>query len=408
VSTSITLVIPTRNRAELAMAAATGLLAQGGDELRVVVSDSSPDEDHASRLADFCDRLSEPRLTYLRAPEMPMPTHWNWALEQALAGNDTTHFSIHYDRKLPKPGQWRYMLDAMAKHPDRVITYTIDQVVGVPPRLAVWQTPWTGETYEIATARVLQMVSEGLILELGQAFPILSNCAVPRAALEEIRRRFGDVCDSTGPDATFSFRLCAFEDSYLHLDRALGVTYANHRSAGQGYLTGSETDYGDFKKAFGDRPWLDAVALPELDLGGNMLMHEYELVRREVGDRFPPLTTEGYLNGLAYGLDYVADPVRRKAYTKTLVSHGWRPPVAAERATPAMPGRTTLRRAARRRAGTLVRRSRLLLQLAVAAGAIPEPNGFTFTTEEGALRFAKGRQRRRTSHNPVLDPLLES
>jgi hypothetical protein len=405
VSASITLVIPTRNRAELAMSAVAGLLARGGEELRVVVSDNSPDEDHASRLADFCERLSEPRLTYLRAGEMPMPTHWNWALEQALARNDTTHFSIHYDRKLPKPGQWRYMMDAIAKHPDRVITYLIDQVVVEEAYWAVWLTPWTGQTYEIATARVLQMASEGRIPELGQAFPILSNCAVPRAVFEEIRRRFGDICDSTGPDAAFTFRLCSFEDSYLHLDRALGITYANHRSAGHGYLTGRKTDYDDFKSAFGGRPLLHAVTLPELDLGGNFLMHEYELVRREVGDRFPPLTTEGYLNGLAYGLELVEDPARRQAYAELLESHGWRPAPPGEAAAPPPP--RGARQALRRRVGTVARRSRLLLQLASMAGAVPEPNGFTFATEERALRFAERRQRRRIAHNPLLDPLLE-
>jgi hypothetical protein len=407
VSASITFVIPTRNRAELAMAAAAGLLAEGGDELRVLVSDNSPDSDQASRLAAFCERLSEPRLTYLRAPKMPMPTHWNWALEQALVRNDTTHFTIHYDRKLPKPGQWRHMLDAIARQPSRVITYTIDQIIGLPPHVSVWLTPWTGGTYEIATARVLQMASEGRIPELGQAFPILSNCAVPRPALEEIRRRFGDICDSTGPDAAFTFRLCAFEDSYIHLDRALGITYANHRSAGQGYLTGRETDYPDFREAFGDRPWLDAVALPELDLGGNLLLHEYELVRREVGDRFPPLSTEGYLNGLAYGLDYIADPVRREGYTKTLVSHGWRPPLVADDRAQGRADRASVRRALRRRVGTVAKHSRLLLSLAAATGAIPEPNGFAFATEERALRFAKRRHRRPTTHNPLLGPLLD-
>lgn len=403
-SASITLVVPTRNRAELAMAAAAGLLAEAGDELRVVVSDNSPDEHQASRLADFCDRLGDARLTYLRAPHMPMPTHWNWALDQALARTETTHFSIHYDRKLPRPGQWRHMLDTIARRPDRVITYTIDQIIGLPPHLSVWLTPWTGQTYEIRTARVVQMASAGRIPELGQAFPILSNCAVPRSALEEIRRRFGDICDSTGPDAAFAFRLCAFEDSYLHLDRALGITYANHRSAGQGYLTGRQTDYEDFRAAFGDRPWLDAVTLPALDLGGNMLMHEYELVRREVGDRFPPLSTEAYLNGLAYGLELVEDPVRRQAYTEALESHGWRRP-AADGPSPA--ARLGARRVLRRRVGRAASHSRLLLQLAWLAGAIPEPNGFAFTTETRALRFAKRRQRRPTTRNPVLEPLLE-
>jgi hypothetical protein len=65
------------------------------------------------------------------------------------------------------------------------------------------------------------------------------------------------------------------------------------------------------------------------------------------------------------------------------------------------------RRALRRRVGRVASHSRLLLQLAWLAGAIPEPNGFAFTTEKRALRFAKRRQRRPAAHNPVLEPLLE-
>src|SRR3954452_14533855 len=211
------------------------------------------------------------------------------------------------------------------------------------------------------------MASHGRIPELGQSFPILSNCVVPRATIEEIRRRFGDICDSTGPDAAFTFRLCAFEDSYLHLDRALGITYAHHRSAGHGYLSGRETDYKDFRSAFDGRPWLDAVALPHLDLGGNMLMHEYELVRREVGDRFPPLSTEGYLNGLSYGLELIADPARREAYAKALVHRGWRPP---EDPAPAPDAGTGVRRGVRRGVGRVARRSRLLRRLAGSGGGV--------------------------------------
>jgi hypothetical protein len=399
-TTSLTIVIPTRNRAHLAVAAATGLLGEG-PWLRVLVSDNSSDELEADALARFCRQRADPRLTYLRAPDLTMPAHWNWALEQALTREETSHFSIHYDRKVPKPGQWRFIREAIEDHPDKVVTYSIDQVTMEPPRWVVWRIPWSGKTYEIRTARVCRLASEGRIAAMGHAFPVLSNCAVPRGVFDDIRRHFGDICDSTGPDAAFTFRFCALADSYLHLDRSLGVVYANDRSNGAGFLSGKTTDFVDFKQSWGDRPWLDSVPLPGLDLGWNMLFHEYELVRQATGDQLPPLSRSGYLDGLAYGLRYIEDGPRREAMTELLEAQGWRPSEETGEVG------TTMKQRLRRRVGRVVRRYPPLLRLASAARLVPEPNGFTFDTEEKALRFATAGGRRRTSENPLLDPLLE-
>jgi len=405
-SASLTLVIPTRNRAQLAIAAVDGLLAEAGDRMRLLVSDNSTDEEQARALAGFCEARSDPRLTYLRAAAaMPQPAHWDWALEQALAREETSHFTIHYDRKVPKLGQWRFMLDEIDAHAAQVITYPIDQVLREPPRFTVWQIPWSGKTYEVRTARVLQMASEGSISEMGHAFPILSNCAVPRAVIDKVRRRFGDICNSTGPDAAFTFRFCALEDSYLHLDRPLGVVYAVHRSAGLGYWSGAKTDFEDFRRSHGDRAWLDAVPLPQLDLIWNMLFHEYEMVRREVGDRLPELTLSAYLDGLAWGLPLVEDPARRQAMEDVLIANGWQRPEEREEQAPVAP---TSSGGLRSRVGRVVRRHRQLVRLAAAVGAIPEPNGLTFPTEEEAVQFARTGVRRRSSENPLLEPLLEA
>jgi hypothetical protein len=402
---SLTFVIPTRNRADLAELAVAALLDEPGDELRVVVSDNSSDEPQAVRLAGFCHARGDARLTYLRAPDLTMPAHWNWALEQALARVDTSHFSIYYDRKLPKPGHMRHLLDAIARQPEHVVTYTIDQVNAQPPRWVLWQTPSTGRVYEVETARVRQMVSEGRIAEMGHAFPILSNCAVPRPVLEKISARFGDICDSTGPDAAFTFRHCALEKSYLHLDRSLAVIHASGRSNGAGYLSGKRTDFEDFKRAWGDRPWLDAVRLPGLNLGWNMLFHEYELVRRAVGgDSFPPLSTAGYLDGLAYGLAYVEDARLRGEHEALLEAHGWRRPQADERAT--TPKRLLL--GSRAQAAADARRQSVVLFLASAFGIMPAHiTGFTFGSERRALRFAMKCPRRCSAHHAGLDWLLE-
>jgi hypothetical protein len=397
VSASITYVIPTRNRAELAMRAAAGLLGEGGEELRVVVSDNSTDGRQAARLASFCRDRGDARLTYLRAPDLVMPAHWNWAVEQALASHQTTHLTVHYDRKVPKLGQMRRLLDAIDRHPDRVVTYSVDQVNEQPPGYVLWQAPGTGRLHEIPTARVLEMAAEGRIAEMGHAFPILSNCAVPRQVFADIRRRFGDICDSTGPDIAFTFRFCALAESYLHLDASLGIVYASYRSNGAGYLSGKPTDFDDFKRSWGQRPWVDAVPLPGLDLGWNLPFHEYELVRREIGgDALPPVSTEGYLRGLAHGLRYVEDESRREELRALLVQHGWRaPPEPVAEHAP---------RTLRSRVGGLRRRKWVVVFLASALGVKPAHiTGFTFRTENEAIEFANRFPRREVAYHEGLD-----
>src|SRR3954452_4027560 len=97
----LTIVVPTRNRSKLAMAAADGLLREADARTRVLVSDHSSDEAQARVLAGFCRNHGDSRLAYLRAPESSQAAHWDWALRQALARDETTHLTIHYDRKLP-------------------------------------------------------------------------------------------------------------------------------------------------------------------------------------------------------------------------------------------------------------------------------------------------------------------
>ncbi|MCW2992096.1 MAG: pglI 3 [Solirubrobacterales bacterium] len=400
-STSLTFVVPTRNRAEYARAAVGALLRHPGDDLRVLVSDNSSDEGQAEQLARFCRATGDRRLTYLRSADLTMPAHWDWALEQALARGETSHYSIHYDRKIVKRGGVGSLLEVIAQEPEHVTTYLSDQVISVPGAHVVWQTPWTGRVHRFESAQVLRCAAAGLISEMGQGFPILSNCAIPGATLEQVRGRFGSICDSTGPDAAFTFRHCALHEEYRHLDRPIAVIYGSERSNGAGYLSGRQTDYTDFRAGWGDRPWLEAAPLPGLDLGWNMLFHEYELVRRAVGDRLPPLSPEGYLHGLSRGLAHVDDPARRAGLERVLEEHGWdgagpAPPVA--RAAPRMHyvAWTALRRASAR-------------LLATAFGVDPvTANGFSFRTERAAVRFALRTSRRRVDRHPLLDTLTQS
>ena len=321
----LAVVIPTRNRASLAITACESLVNQNGCRYQVFLSDNCTSLDDSARLAEYCASTSG-RVTYLK-PESPLPmaTHWDWALRTAMATSDATHFNVHYDRRITKPGHLAFVQDVMTAFPDELITWTYDVVDAQRGRSIVWQTPWDGRLYKVPTARVVAMTVTGRITEMAQAFPILSNCAVPRAVLSALVGRFGSICNSTAPDSSFTYRFCATFDGYLHLDRAIGLIHAFDRSTGSGFMRGAGGDFPDFMQWWGSRPWLDAAPIPGLNLGQNVLFHEYEVVRRATNHpAFQPVELPGYLRELASSLWYVEDPARREELRKTLEHHGWR------------------------------------------------------------------------------------
>lgn len=321
-------VMPTRNRASLAIQGIQSVLAQKGAEVRLLVSDNSSRTEEVERLASFCAQRTDGRLVYLRAPEsMPMGTHWNWAIRQAVRAFDPTHVTVHYDRRISRAGELALLSRIASKHPDLVITHRWDAIVKFEDRRRYQAILSEGDRglYEIDSERVLAAMASGRIGNLPVAVPLLNNCVVPRSVLDHITRRFGDVCDSVAADVSFTFRFLGMYDRYLYLSRGIGVLHAFHRSHAAGFLTGNDSDLSDLRRLWGDRPWLDAAPIAGLTVGQNMLFHEYVLAQRVFGEqRYPPIDREGYLRELASAVPMVADPVRREEIRTTLEQHGWR------------------------------------------------------------------------------------
>ena len=279
------------------------------------------------RLSDYCSAANSPRLTYLKPNEpLAMSAHWDWALRTAMDRSDATHFTVHYDRRITKPGHLAPICRAIGLFPDDVMTFFFDLVIRSEGRSVVWQPPWDGRLYTVPTSRVVEMTVKGRITEMGQAFPVLSNCAVPRAVFHRILARFGTICESTAPDSSFTYRFCATHDHYVHYDRCVGIAYGFDRSTGFGFVRGSGGDFGDFMQWWGDRPWLDAAPIVGLNMGQNVLFHEYELVRRVTDDPgFKPIEMRGYLRELGHSLPLVTDRTRHAELKAILSKHGWHP-----------------------------------------------------------------------------------
>jgi glycosyltransferase involved in cell wall biosynthesis len=398
----IAVAIPTRNRADMAIEAIRCLRAQPGCGLSVFVSDNSSVEAEVRRLADFCAGLDDRKIIYERAPgNLPQGASWDWAVREALARTGATHATVHYDRKNLRPGEADSLFAAAARFPDSVITYLTDSVAAEPPPLRLWQAEWTGKLYRLKTSRTLEVSARGDAFDLGQLLPILSNCIVPRGVVDSIVERFGTLCVSTTADSCFAYRFCALHDDYLHLDRPLSVLYGSHRSAAIGYLSGGGGDFADYRETWRGEEWLDAAAIPGLNLGYNMLFHEYELVRRETGgDRLSPLDREGCLRDLGRGLSWIRDPQEKARLRGLLEDHGWK-----DEGPPAdPPARSSLPRRLYRR----LRQSARLL-LADRFHKMPRSiTGFRFRSDEEALRYAvkyPSRPVASAAHLTIAEPL---
>lgn len=381
---TIAAVIPTRNRGPLAIAAMRSLLAQDRP-VDVFVSDNSPSPDEALR--EECHTLGA---TYLRpAGSLSQATHWDWALRQVLERSAASHVTVHYDRKVTKPQHLPFIRSVAEQWPDKVISWPHDYVSDVPPPMRLWQPRWSGNVYELRTARIVQLTAAGRAGAIpSHALPLLSNCLVPRAVLTAVRARFGDLCDSTTPDSCFAFRFATLRDSYLHLDRAMGVLYAAHRSAGSGYLRGRGSDWAESRKLWGDEAWLAAAPIAGLNLGLNMLYHEYELVRAATGNQLPPIDRTGYVEDLAGSLRLVRDPETRSALRRVLREAGWR-------------GSET-----RGRLRAFVRHKLLGFLDEHLGVRLPNIDGRVFRNDEEALQYALSHPRPRQKEAPHLT-LLE-
>jgi len=321
------LVIATRNRPAFAAANIRSVLSQDGDFV-LVVSDNSERAEDRDELERICRDAHDPRLLYIRTPKsLTMPSHWDWAMEQALARTDATHLGIQYDRRLWKPGAIHLLTAAIAAAPEMTTIYGWDSVFASKEHSVASWLRSSGGLFEIRTAEIIERCARSEIVELEQVYPALANCIVPRGTFERIRVKFGNICDSDTPDAAFLFRVCAVDEVLHHYDRALIITYGYALSNGWSYLRGEQSGaWADWLKLWGDRPWIDAAPIPGLSLGFNVMFHEYNLVRRVAGDRFPPIDHDRYLNHLGNSLSYISGLEERSKMRGILKAHGWREP----------------------------------------------------------------------------------
>jgi hypothetical protein len=324
-------VIPTRNRADLAIAAVESLLASASHDIRIVVSDNSTNQTEVERLVAKCADLGVERW---RPPSpMAMATHWEWALDRGAADIGTSHVTFLTDRMVARDAAFRALIRIVKRFPDDVVSYGHDRLDDLTEPVRLEENQWSGRLLRVPSGLSARLVADSNEL-VNMTLPRLLNCVVPKPTVRAIQRKFGQACGGTvSPDFAFAFRCLATVPTTIYYDRPVLIHYAMARSNGATIARGAESDdHSDFLANLSAPDPAHAAPIPELVTVHNAVIHEYCLVRSQ-GTAWPSVTWPRYVTALAAEVAVMDEGPTKKRALAILEPH-LEAAVGSNRATP--------------------------------------------------------------------------
>jgi glycosyltransferase involved in cell wall biosynthesis len=245
----ISLIIPTRERADTLAFTLRTALAQNTRDYEVIVSDNASTD--ATR--DVVQGFTDPRVRYVNTGRrLSMCDNYEFGLEHAT-GQYTVYIG---DDDAVMPGG----LDDLVATLDALQAPTIHMW---PLHVYDWPVGRRPAHVEYLAAprepAPIDLKSKGrFVLSVGGwkygEMPSVYHCAVPRVHLDGIRARTGRVFHSTQPDVFTALALPAFADVAINLGRSITFNGRSARSNGLGFVDRSArqnierfiAEYGDY------------------------------------------------------------------------------------------------------------------------------------------------------------------
>lgn len=222
-----TVVIPTRNRADVLAAAIRTAIAQDDENLEILVSDNASTDGTRSTVTSFTDR----RIRYVNPGNaLGMPEHWEFALSHVAPGYVTVLGDD--DGLLP---------DAVRRARSHLNTYGVPALAWrkaeyhwpdhIIPTLRNWlQIPF-GDIRVLHSAGVLEDV-----LRFRRTYtdlPCIYNSFVSTDLLHELRKRSrGQLFPCVTPDVYSAIAIASITDRYLFSGNPLSINAASRYSNG--------------------------------------------------------------------------------------------------------------------------------------------------------------------------------
>jgi hypothetical protein len=337
----ILILIPTRNRSDLAQRAALSALAQqgAGASLQVVLSDNSDEPAEQQRLEAWA--RARAGAGYLRPPAPAnMGDHWDWAIGEVLARFQPTHLVILTDRMVFRPGAVAEVAAIAQRQPELPVTFLHDRVNDLVTPVALERSRWSGAVCQLASAHLLGLTAR---CQFHSCVPRLLNAVTPVAVLARVRAAYGDYCRAVSPDFGFAYRCLATHDGIVYYDKALMLHYAISRSNGASATRGVlSKDAVNFRRAtLGGQDRLPHAPYPELLTLGNFLIEEYGQAAAGLPARgLPAVDRQAYVKMLYRDIAATEDPATRAEMLERLARRGHGREIRARRLREGFKART--------------------------------------------------------------------
>jgi Glycosyl transferase family 2 len=318
---NLTVLVPSRNRPEMALAAVRSLLAQGLADVSILVSDNSTDERAREELAAECAALDG--VAYMRPPsDLAMTDHWNWAFGELYERFPAPFVTMLTDRMVMRPGSLAGLLELAMAHPGRVISYNHDAVDDTTTPVRLRLEDRSGRTFELSVEHLLERCSH---MYFHPCIPRVMNCIVPRTVLDKVAERFGGLFASISPDHCFGFRCLDVVETIVYHDACPLIHYGLASSNGATYARGVRSAaVEDFQSHLGAVQMNASAPVPGFHSITNAVVNELCFVRDEPASRkLPPIEWTRYLGVMARETSQLEDPQLRERMRALLDEHGW-------------------------------------------------------------------------------------
>lgn len=228
-----TVIIPTRERADVLVFALRTVLAQDYDSLEVIVSDNAS----ADGTRDAIAAISDPRVRYVNTGQrVSMAENWEFALGHAtgdwiaLMGDDDGLMpgSLNSVAEIARETGVRAIRSRVCKYSWPSMTKKPFGRMVVP----------LGDGYEVRETRLWQeRVLNGVS---GYAsLPILYNGGfVGGDVIAAMRKARGKVYFSSSPDVYSAMAICSLVDRFTFVNEPLAISGASSHSTGASYFSG--------------------------------------------------------------------------------------------------------------------------------------------------------------------------
>jgi glycosyltransferase involved in cell wall biosynthesis len=276
------IVMPTRNRANLLAYALRSVLEQTFDDYEVVVSDNQSTDDTAG----VVQRLGTGRVRYFRTPEpLSMSDSWEFAVSKAQ-------------------GEWITLLcddDAMCPH---LLARVQEVILGLRPRLVSWPfAAYYLDTYHVpeqrgrvarfhASGRALAINSREQLRKLFglqwtiRALPRMLNACCHRSLISEVQRRLGRLFLPPCPDFASCAALLAHVDEYTFINDLVALAGSGSHQVGYAPSYGRGSSHVAFFEDLKPRQEIRYCPL-HLLLSTNAVAESLLTVKEAMPERFP-------------------------------------------------------------------------------------------------------------------------